>query len=159
MGRLQRRFPGWGTAMFAGALFVVFVVRTNPGTSRAVIPVLALIGGFYGLAVLGLLNLFGTRRWGYVVAGLLTGPLPAAILIGPKMSGDDRSGVLFAGLILAATAPVGLELDFLGSRAAPRYRRDWPPECSPPGARCPGLEAPDQSRRNGRGILRARSRP
>lgn len=115
-GRLKTWCEGWGTAMLAGALFVVFVGRMSGETTRAAVPLLGLVGAVYGLAVLGLIRLFGTRSFGYPVAGLLAGPLPAALMIGARAAEGDRAGVLLAGSLLGLF--VGL-LEWARRRPAP----------------------------------------
>ena len=100
MGRLRRSLGGFGTAMLAGGLFAVFVGRMGPETGRAHVPLLLVFGAVYGLAVLGLMRLFGTRKGGHAVAGLLAGPLPAALLLGAAEGQEERGGLLLAGALL-----------------------------------------------------------
>ena len=65
------------------------------------VPALALGGALYGLAVLGLMRVFGARRWGLAIAGLLAGPVPAAVLfVSAQTSKEERGGVVFLGCVL-----------------------------------------------------------
>lgn len=53
---------------------------------------LLLWGALYGLAVIGLVRLFRVTSFGYLVAGFICGPVPAALLIQEPIAGtaDDR---------------------------------------------------------------------
>lgn len=96
---LRRRLEGTGTALLAGAMFFVVVGRLEPNTH---VPGLALFGGVYGLTVLGLLRLFGARRWACLFAGLLCGPVPLAVLSKPSVEPAEYGGMLVATAALGA---------------------------------------------------------
>lgn len=107
--KLKRWCAGWGTALYAGALFAVVAGRVaDPQGGLGAILVLAMAGALYGLGVLGLMRVFGARRWGLIVAGALCGPVPAVLLfISPQTPEGDRGGVWFFGVV------VGLVLGLL----------------------------------------------
>ncbi|MCE9593255.1 MAG: hypothetical protein K8S98_03580 [Planctomycetes bacterium] len=96
--RLRGASAGLGTAMYTGAL--VFVAGRLLAKGELAHPLgLALLGALYALAVLGLMRVFGARRWGLAVAGVLCGPTPVALLAGTDSSGEDRGGMLFVGAL------------------------------------------------------------
>jgi hypothetical protein len=88
---------GWWAALWAGAFFFVFVGRLEESHP---IGQMAIFGALYALAVHGLMHVFGVRRWGWVVAGFLCGPLPASILWEPRPDqSEERAGGLLVSLI------------------------------------------------------------
>ena len=99
VARWRRWLGGWGTAMLAGA-FVLFAFgrADEPKNAGHALGLLA-FGALYGLAVLGVLRLFRTRRFGLIAAGLIAGPVPLAVLQDASTSKDQRLGaVVFACL-------------------------------------------------------------
>jgi len=86
--------------MLAGAMFVLAIGRTDPASSGHHVPQLLLFGAVYGLAVLGLVRLFGLRNWGLAVAGLVAGPVPTALLLQGGTPAEERGGMLFASSLL-----------------------------------------------------------
>lgn len=88
----------WLASVLTGVFFATVVGRIDkPHPILAV----ALLGGVYALAVHGLMSFFGVRRWGWVVAGILCGPLPAALLVSSDPAkGDERGGAILVALIL-----------------------------------------------------------
>ncbi|HVS19847.1 MAG TPA: hypothetical protein VMT18_14675, partial [Planctomycetota bacterium] len=44
--------------------------------------------------------LFGLRRWGWIVAGLVSGPVPYALLWSHQGSPEERGGGVLAGMLL-----------------------------------------------------------
>lgn len=95
-GRLRAWTAGWGTACLTGAISFLVVGRIS---SQPVVPML-LVGALYGLGVLGILRLFPVHRWGLAVAGILAGPVPAALLMGGGGTNDDRGGAILATVVL-----------------------------------------------------------
>ncbi len=103
MRLLPRRsfFDGWGTAMLAGSLYLLTVVgitAQKPGPAAGL--GLLLLGAALGLAILALIRLFGTSRWGFPVAGLLAGPVPLILLFTPRIAQGERGGVVLLGALL-----------------------------------------------------------
>ena len=67
-------------AALAGAFFTLTLFRVQePGDSNRV--GLLLLGGIYGIGVVGLIRLFRVAPWCFPFVGLLCGPLPAALLV------------------------------------------------------------------------------
>lgn len=126
MARLRTWVAGWWTAMLAGALFLAVVVRAIGSPLAHVVP-MAFVGALIGLVILGLIRAFGTRRWGYVVAGLLAGPFPF-LLMEQSETTDDRGGALVGGLILGLAIGL-LEWARVSSNAGPQDERS---EAAPP---------------------------
>lgn len=92
------RSGDWLASVLTGVFFATVVGRIDrPHPILAV----ALLGAVYALAVHGLMSLFGVRRWGWVVAGILCGPLPAALLASASPDkADERGGAILVALIL-----------------------------------------------------------
>lgn len=58
------------------------------------------VGWLYGMAVRGLMRLFGLpRSWSWLV-GLFAGPVPLALLIQADAPAQDRGGVILVGALL-----------------------------------------------------------
>jgi hypothetical protein len=80
----------------AGAFFALGIVRlSEPSQSRLA---LILVGGLYGVAVLGLMGLFRVERWAHLVTGVLAGPVPAALLV-PASAGKEAAGMIALGAL------------------------------------------------------------
>lgn len=75
-------------AGLAGALFFLVLLVREEGTVGHL-----LLGWFYGIAVLGLIRLFRIRPWAYAVVGLITGPVPAALLFGANAAENEWAGI------------------------------------------------------------------
>jgi hypothetical protein len=89
-----------------------FVGGLGPETGRWHVPFPFFFGTTYGLAVFGVMRLFETRAGGNLVAGLLAGHLPAALLLGAAAGREERGGLLPAGALLGAlewARPLGAE--------------------------------------------------
>lgn len=98
--RFLRNLMGgdWLASVLTGAFYTAVVARMDKPH-----PILAVsvFGAVYALAVHGLMSLFGVRRWGWVVAGMLCGPLPAAILMPHNLERpEERGGAILAALLL-----------------------------------------------------------
>jgi hypothetical protein len=97
VGRLKTAFRSWGSSVLAGALFALILARmTEPQSGQRLGPML--VGALYGLAVLGILRLFPVRGGGMLLAGLLAGPAPLALLA----PGTEKNPGEFASLLLVA---------------------------------------------------------
>ncbi|MCC6407747.1 MAG: hypothetical protein IT453_11310 [Planctomycetes bacterium] len=97
--RLRRATAGVGTATYTGAL--AFLAGRLLAKDELPNPVaMMLIGALYALAVLGLVRIFGAKRWGLALAGCLCGPAPVALLAQSDSGGEDRAGMLLAGAFL-----------------------------------------------------------
>jgi len=79
----------------AGAFFGATVLALAPGGTGVVG---LIVGWLYGVVVGGLLRLFRVPVWTYPLLGLIVGPLPLAVLIGPDVSGDGR-GIVMLGVL------------------------------------------------------------
>ena len=97
--RLRALFAGdWLISVWTGALFGLLVGRLE--VDHPILGVM-LFGGLYALAVHGLMGLFGVRRWGWLVAGALSGPVPFAVLWAHAVDGqDERGGGIAVGIVL-----------------------------------------------------------
>lgn len=96
--RVRRFFRGLLPATLAGAFFFMILGRVDdPGASRVG---MLLLGGLYGIGIVGLIRLFRIAPWGYPVVGLLAGPLPLALLVTVDMSKNDRGGALVLTALL-----------------------------------------------------------
>lgn len=124
MGRLRRWLAGdWVVSVWTGALVALVVGRIERPHP---VPGLLLLGGLYALAVHGLMQLFGLRRWGWVVAGLVSGPVPFALLWSQQGgSAEERGGGVVAGLLLGVL--LGL---VRWARESRRADRTAPPSAS-----------------------------
>jgi hypothetical protein len=129
--RLGRALGELVPAALAGAFFVLCTVRVGePAQNRLVLLVL---GGLYGVSVLGLLRAFRVAPFGLPWAGLLAGPVPVALLMTEEWSQDDRGGALFLAALLGVLIGV---LEWARIRRAARgeagrsgpYERADPPE-------------------------------
>lgn len=88
----------WLVSVWTGALFGLLVGRLEEPH-----PILAvmLFGGLYALAVHGLMGLFGVRRWGWLVAGALSGSVPFALLWAHAVATqEERGGGIAVGIVL-----------------------------------------------------------
>lgn len=98
---LRRWTRGWGTAMLAGGFFLCSATAMHEerfGLGQ-------MLGGFvtgaaFALAVLALMRLFHPIGWAHLVAGLLVGPVPFLLVVGPFTPLPDRGGLLVLGSIL-----------------------------------------------------------
>ena len=95
------RSGGWSTAALAGAFFFLATGRVADPTQTQRLALLAM-GALYGLAVLGLLRLFRVRAFGLVVAGLLAGPVPLAVLTPVPENPQDLGVLWLAAAVLGA---------------------------------------------------------
>ncbi len=91
---------GWSTAVLAGAFFFLATGRIADPTQTQRLALLVM-GALYGLAVLGLLRLFRVRGFGLVVAGMLAGPVPLALLM-PVPENPADIGILWLAAVLGA---------------------------------------------------------
>jgi len=85
-------------AFLTGAFFALalgWVVE--PGVARVV---LLSAGGAYGVAVLGLIRLFRVAAWARPIAGLLAGPVPAALLRLGELEDFERAWTWAACAVL-----------------------------------------------------------
>lgn len=127
MRRLRAWLAGdWAASVWTGAVFGLLVGRLQE--PNPILVVMA-FGGLYALAVHGLMSLFGVRRWGWLVAGALAGPLPFALLWAHgRVTQDERGGGIVVGVLL------GLLLGLV--RWARESRRaEGPPRGADAGAR------------------------
>lgn len=92
-------------AAMTGGFFLLscsVAVSGDFGPTRAL--ALLLIGGFYGLAVRAVMGFFSVERWGLVVAGLIVGPIPGAILLSLRRrhwgGEDERGGIWVFAMVL-----------------------------------------------------------
>lgn len=99
MERLRRWCGGLWTAMLTGAFFLLVIGRLDAADPKPVGSFLV-FGALYGVAVLGLIRLLGARSWGHVVAGLLSGPVPAAVLSEASADAGERGGMALATALL-----------------------------------------------------------
>jgi len=82
-----------------------------------------LLGGLYGVFVVLLIRLFRVAPWGYPVAGIVCGPVPAVLLtagnaeLASNSSAGDRGGMWFVLLLF------GLVLGLLEWARASRRAR------------------------------------
>jgi hypothetical protein len=85
-------------SVWTGAVFGLLVGRLEQ--PNPILVVMA-FGGLYSLAVHGLMGLFGVRRWGWIVAGALSGPFPFALLWAHgRVTQDERGGGIAVGMLL-----------------------------------------------------------
>ncbi|MBI5432974.1 MAG: hypothetical protein HZA52_09110 [Planctomycetes bacterium] len=97
--RLRRATAGVGTASYTGALaFLAGRLLSKDELPNAV--AMVLLGALYALAVLGLVRIFGAKRWGLALAGCLCGPAPVALLAQADSGGGGRAGMLLASAFL-----------------------------------------------------------
>jgi hypothetical protein len=96
--RLRALLADAWPAMLAGAFFMLTVFRSSgdEGGRAAAL----LVGALYGVAVLGLVRLFRARSFGYLVAGTLSGPVPAALLLPDALPAAERGGACFVAAFL-----------------------------------------------------------
>lgn len=99
MRRLRATLAGdWLVSVWTGAAFGLLIGRLE--MPNPILVVMA-FGGLYALAVHGLMGLFGVRRWGWLVAGLLAGPIPFALLFAHgRVTQDERGGGIAMGMLL-----------------------------------------------------------
>lgn len=98
MRRLRRIAVDALPSMLAGAFYMLALGRIlDEGGERLG---LLLWGALYGLAVVGLVRLFRVAPFGYVVAGFLCGPVPAALLIQEPIAAEERGGYWFVLALL-----------------------------------------------------------
>jgi len=113
-GFLWRLMP----AGLAGAFFVLAAGRVSEPGEPNRLELLGL-GWLYGVAVLGLVRCFPVASWGLPLAGLLCGPVPAALLLPAADLAEDERCVLW---LLCAL--LGL---LIGALECARLRRDEHP--------------------------------
>jgi hypothetical protein len=99
MRRLRALLAGdWLVSVWTGAVFGLLIGRLEQ--PNPILVVMA-FGGLYALAVHGLMGLFGVRRWGWLVAGVLAGPFPFALLFAHgRVTQDERGGGIAMGMLL-----------------------------------------------------------
>lgn len=90
----------------AGAFTALLVLRLGEDEPAPRLLALAL-GWFYALLVRVLLRLFRVVPWAYPILGLVVGPVPVALLVGPETTVDERQGAL------AATALFGVMIGLI----------------------------------------------
>lgn len=99
MRRLRAWLSGdWLISVWTGAVFGLLIGRLEQPN-----PILAVMafGGLYALAIHGLMGLFGVHRWGWLVAGALSGPFPFALLWAHgQVTPDERGGGILVGVVL-----------------------------------------------------------
>lgn len=96
MRRLKLTIAGLVPAGMAGAFVALTLGRTNPEEFHARLPLL-ILGGLWGVAVVGLIRLFRVRPWAFGLVGFLCGPVPT-FLLGPgrearEAEQGDRLGI------------------------------------------------------------------
>ncbi|MEM7310581.1 MAG: hypothetical protein AAF682_28150 [Planctomycetota bacterium] len=118
MRRLGRALAGAVPATLAGGFAALAVIRlSEPHQSRLGA---LLIGGLYGLAVVGLIRLFRVAPWAYVLVGFLAGPVPLVLLLpGNHESNGDELGVLWM-----VTSLLGAIIGALECARIQRLRQD-----------------------------------
>lgn len=95
VGFLWRLMP----AGLAGAFLALAVGRVSEPAEANRLELLGL-GWLYGVVVLGLIRLFPVAPWGRPLAGLLCGPVPAALLVQADMAEDERRVLCLLGALL-----------------------------------------------------------
>ena len=63
------------------------------------------LGWLYGVVVLGLIRIFPVAPRGRPLAGLLCGPVPAALLLPADLDADERRVLWLLGALLVALGP------------------------------------------------------
>lgn len=113
MKRLRTFLAGAAPAMLAGAFFTLALsqLASPDGTRIGGL----LVGSLYGMAVVGLIRLFRVAPWGSWFAGLLCGPVPAALILPRGGDPSDRAGLWLL------TALLGL---LIGGLEHARRKRD-----------------------------------
>ncbi len=129
MKRIQR-VRAWCTASLPAAVTgAFFLLGTSTVLAGEFGPVHALlllaVGGIYGMAIRAVMGFFPVDRWGLVVAGLLSGPIPGGLILSLRRRtwsgrGDRGGGWLFA-LLLGVL--VGVVEGGVGGRRAPGLPR------------------------------------
>lgn len=99
---LGRAIASVAPALLAGAFYVSGIAMLFEKTGPREFVGGFVFGAVYGLAVLGLLRLFAVARWAFPVAGILVGPIPAALITsaGRGMNTEDRAGFWLLTTIL-----------------------------------------------------------
>jgi len=83
--------------MAGGVVLMALGRAQDPELSRLG---LLLLGGLFGIAMVGLIRLFRIAPWGYPWAGLVSGLVPPGLFFGAGGSGDDRGGFLLISALL-----------------------------------------------------------
>lgn len=98
MRRLRSFLSGdWPISVWTGAVFGLLIGRLE--APNPILSVMA-FGGVYALAIHGLMGIFGVQRWGWLVAGALSGPLPFALLWAHgEVTPDERGGGIAVGVV------------------------------------------------------------
>ncbi len=99
MRKLWAFLGGLTPSALAGAFFLLTLGRvTEPGQANRL--ALLLLGGLYGVGVVGLIRLFRVAPWAYPLAGLFCGPVPLALVLNRNMGGDERGGLWILSALL-----------------------------------------------------------
>jgi hypothetical protein len=98
MKRLRVYLAGASPAMLVGAFFALALSRLGDAQGTRI--GLLLFGALYGLAVVGLIRLFRVAPWGAWLAGLVCGPVPAALLVRRSMESGERQGLILFTAVL-----------------------------------------------------------
>lgn len=128
MKRIQR-VRAWCTASLPAAVTgAFFLLGTSTVLAGEFGPVHALlllaVGGIYGMAIRAVMGFFPVDRWGLVVAGLLSGPIPGVLILSLRRrtwsDSDDRGAVWLFALLL------GLLVGLIEWAVEARRARDFP---------------------------------
>lgn len=90
-------------AGLAGAFFLTTALVEHKAESPNLLVFLfaSTVGGFLlGSAIVGLIRMFRVAIWAYPVVGLLSGPVPFAILSDKADGGEQWAGMWFVGALL-----------------------------------------------------------
>lgn len=98
MRRMKRFLADSAPSVLAGAFFSLALFR-GEGDEGGRLGAL-ILGALYGLSVLGLLRLFRTRSFGYLVAGMIAGPVPMALLLPAPLPEAERGGAWLVTALL-----------------------------------------------------------
>jgi len=96
---LGRLVGGVHHAGLAGAFVFLAMLATDPSAKLATS---FLLGGVYGIGVLALIRLFRVSPCAYPVAGLIAGPVPAALFLARSLEGEEWGGIWLLLALLGA---------------------------------------------------------
>lgn len=108
MSRTQRLRSWLSRSAPAGLTGAFFLMGASVIVSSEFGPVQALatlvVGALYGIAVRAVMGLFPVHSWGLIFTGIVSGPIPGAIILSLRhrswASSDDRGGAWFFALLL-----------------------------------------------------------
>lgn len=99
-GRLRRYAATLLPAALAGGFLVLTLASADKPSANPLHWVLLLVvGGLLGVCVCALIRLFRIAPWGYPLAGLFAGPVPASLLMNAGSSADERGGLVLLGAV------------------------------------------------------------